>query len=89
MLPRPELGVNSTPSAGLRMVTSKKPPTAGSGGRDIGISGVSPIVKRLTLQEDIPVILQADEGASHGVFARVYGEAKLAGAKSINFSTKR
>ncbi len=59
------------------------------GGRDIGISGVSPIVKRLTLQEDIPVIIQADEGANHGVFSRVYGEAKLAGAKSINFSTKR
>ena len=59
------------------------------GGRDIGISGVSPIVKRLTLNEDIPVIIQADEGASHGVFARVYGEAKLAGAKAINFSTKR
>ena len=59
------------------------------GGRDIGISGVAPIVKRLTLQEDMPVIIQADEGASHGVFARVYGEAKLAGAKAINFSTKR
>ena len=59
------------------------------GGRDIGISGVSAIVKRLTLNEDIPVIIQADEGASHGVFSRVYGEAKLAGAKSINFSTKR
>ena len=59
------------------------------GGRDIGVAGVSPIVKRLTLQEDIPVIIQADAGASHGVFARVYGEAKLAGAKSINFSTKR
>jgi biopolymer transport protein ExbD len=59
------------------------------GGRDIGISGVSAIVKRLTLNEDIPVIIQADEGANHGVFSRVYGEAKLAGAKSINFSTKR
>jgi biopolymer transport protein ExbD len=59
------------------------------GGRDIGISGVSPIVKRLTRQEDIPVIIQADQGANHGVFARVYGEAKLAGAKSINFSTQR
>ncbi len=59
------------------------------GGRDIGISRVSPIVKRPTLQEDIPVIIQADEGANHGVFSRVYGEAKLAGAKSINFSTKR
>ena len=59
------------------------------GGRDIGVSGVAPIVKRLTLQEDIPVIIQADQGASHGVFAHVYGEAKLAGARSINFSTKR
>jgi biopolymer transport protein ExbD len=59
------------------------------GGRDIGIGGVAPIVKRLTLQGDIPVIIQADQAASHGVFAQVYGEAKLAGAKSINFSTQR
>ncbi len=59
------------------------------GGRDIGVGGVSAIVKRLTLREDVPVIIQADEGASHGVFSRVYGEAKLAGAKSINFSTER
>ena len=59
------------------------------GGRDIGIAGVAPQVKRLVLKEDIPVIIQADEGANHGVFARVYGEAKLAGAKSINCSTKR
>lgn len=59
------------------------------GGRDIGVAGVGPTVKRLTQQEDMPVIIQADEGASHGVFARVYGEAKLAGAKQINFSTVR
>ena len=59
------------------------------GGRDIGVSGVSPIVNRLTLREDLPVIIQADAGANHGIFAQVYGEAKLAGAKSINFSTKR
>ena len=59
------------------------------GGRDIGISGVSPLIKRLLLQEDLPVIIQADEGSNHGIFARVYGEAKLAGAKKINFSTKR
>ena len=69
--------------------TTKKNNKVIYGGRDIGISGVSAIVKRLTLNEDIPVIIQADEGASHGVFSRVYGEAKLAGAKSINFSTKR
>lgn len=59
------------------------------GGRDIGIGGVGPIIKRLLLQEDIPVIIQADAGSNHGIFAKVYGEAKLAGAKKINFSTKR
>ena len=59
------------------------------GGRDIGINGVGAIVKRLLLNEDLPVIIQADEGANHGIFARVYGEAKLSGAKKINFSTKR
>lgn len=59
------------------------------GGREIGISGVSPIIKRLLLKEDLPVIIQADASANHGIFARVYGEAKLSGAKKINFSTKR
>ncbi|WOO42738.1 biopolymer transporter ExbD [Rubellicoccus peritrichatus] len=59
------------------------------GGRDIGVQGVGPVVKRLTQQDDMPVIIQADEGANHGTFARVYGEAKLAGAKQINFSTLR
>ena len=59
------------------------------GGRDIGVAGVAPIIKRLILQEDIPVIIQADAGSNHGIFAKVYGEAKLAGAKKINFSTKR
>jgi len=59
------------------------------GGRDVGVQGVGAIVKRLTTQEDMPVIIQADEQADHGTFARVYGEAKLAGAKQINFSTLR
>ncbi|MFP4166899.1 MAG: ExbD/TolR family protein [Opitutales bacterium] len=59
------------------------------GGREIGVGGVAPIVKRLTSQEDMPVIIQADEGANHGVFSRVYGEAKQAGAETINFSTER
>lgn len=57
------------------------------GGRDIGVAGVGAVVRRLLLQEQVPVIIQADRDASHGVFAQVYGEAKLAGATEINFST--
>lgn len=58
------------------------------GGRDIGVGGVNPIVRRLTLQDDLPVIIQADRDANHGIFSRVYTEAKLGGAKTINFSTE-
>ena len=57
------------------------------GGKEIGVGGVGPRVKQLLNQEAIPVIIQSDINASHGVFARVYGEAKLAGATKISFST--
>lgn len=57
------------------------------GGRDIGIMGVRNVVKQLVLEEDMPVIIQADREAEHGIFRNVYQEAKLAGAKKISFST--
>ncbi|MEM1222625.1 MAG: biopolymer transporter ExbD [Verrucomicrobiota bacterium] len=56
-------------------------------GKDIGIGGVAPIVRRLVLQDQMPVIVQADKGSSHGIFSKVYGEAKAAGAEKISFST--
>jgi biopolymer transport protein ExbD len=48
------------------------------GGRDVGVSGVRGIVKRMTQQEDLPVIIQADSSAGSGVVIRVIDEAKLA-----------
>lgn len=57
------------------------------GGRDIGTTGVRNVVKQLVLEEDMPLIIQADRGAEHGIFRDVYQEAKLAGAKKISFST--
>lgn len=59
------------------------------GGKEVGVTGVRPLVKRILVTEESDVIIQSDEGASHGVFARVYGEAKAAGAQRINFATKR
>lgn len=57
------------------------------GGRDVGITGVRNVVKQLLLEEDMPVIIQADREAEHGIFRNVFQEAKLAGAKKISFST--
>jgi biopolymer transport protein ExbD len=60
------------------------------GGKEIGISGVQPIVRRFVDKEsDTPVIIQADEKAPTGVFARVLDEAKLGGALKVSLSTAK
>ncbi len=57
------------------------------GGREIGVSGVQPLVKRMTQKEDLPVIVQVDRAAQAGIFVRVIDEAKLAGAKKVSIAT--
>jgi len=59
------------------------------GGREIGISGVQPLVKRLIQKEDLPVIIQVDQAAQAGLFVRVIDEAKLAGAKKVSVATAK
>ena len=59
------------------------------GGRDIGISGVQPLVKRMTQKEDVPVIIQADRTAQSGLLVRIIDEAKLAGAKTVSIATSQ
>ena len=57
------------------------------GGRDIGIAGVQPLVKRMTQKEEVPVIVQADHQVPTGLFVRVIDEAKLAGATKVSVAT--
>jgi biopolymer transport protein ExbD len=59
------------------------------GGREIGISGVQPLVKRMLQKEEIPVIIQADTAALAGLLVRVIDEAKLAGAVKVSVATVR
>jgi biopolymer transport protein ExbD len=59
------------------------------GGRDIGISGVQPLVKRLLQKEDIPVIIQADRVSQSGMLVRIIGEAKLAGATKVSVAASQ
>jgi len=59
------------------------------GGREIGISGVRPLVKRMLQKEDIPVIIQADSAAQSGLLVRVIDEAKLAGATKVSLATRK
>ena len=59
------------------------------GGREIGVSGVQPLIKRMLQKEDIPVIIQADKAAKSSMLVRVIGEAKLAGAIKVSVSTHK
>lgn len=58
------------------------------GGREIGVTGVRSIVRRLTQKEDMPVILQSDKTVQTDLLVRVIDEAKLGGAKNVSLSTE-
>ena len=59
------------------------------GGREIGIGGVQPLVKRMLQKEDVPVIIQADAASQSGLLVRVIDEAKLAGATKVSLASRK
>ena len=58
------------------------------GGKELGVSGVGARVRQLLNKDELPVIIQADSNAEHGVFSDVWSEVKSAGAKKISLSTR-
>ena len=58
------------------------------GGKELGVAGVGARVRQLLHKDELPVIIQADAGADHGVFSDVWSEVKNAGAKKISLSTR-
>jgi len=56
-------------------------------GREIGFGGVRPLVQRELRAEEVPVIVQADQGATSGLLMRVVDEAKLGGAPKVSVGT--
>ena len=59
------------------------------GGREIGIGGVRPLVKRMILMEDLPVIVLADRTVPSGLLVRVIDEVKLAGVTEVSLATRK
>ena len=59
------------------------------GGKEIGIGGVRPLVRRLTQTDETPVIIQADQSAQAGLVVRVIDESKLGGAKNVSIATEQ
>jgi biopolymer transport protein ExbD len=59
------------------------------GGREIGVAGVQPLVKRMIQKEDLPVIVQSDQTVQAGLLVRVIDEAKIAGATKVSVATRK
>src|SRR5262249_43834780 len=59
------------------------------GGKEIGLGGVRPTVKRLCAKEPLPVVIQADQRSLSGLMVRVMDEAKLGGAKEVNLASAK
>jgi len=58
-------------------------------GRNVGVNGVQAVVQSLQSGSDegLPLIIQGDQSAQHGVIMKVVGAATEAGVKSVSFST--
>ena len=59
------------------------------GGKEVGVAGIGARVKQLLNRNDLPVIIQADSRADHGVFSDVWSAVKNAGANKISISTEK
>lgn len=60
------------------------------GGREIGLAGVQPLVRRMLAADPAtPVIVQADSAAQSGTMVRVIDECKMGGAPRVNIATKQ
>lgn len=51
------------------------------GGQEVGLSAIRPLILRALSARQTSVVIQADKRIGMDVFAKVYGEAKSAGAE--------
>ncbi|MFC4994895.1 ExbD/TolR family protein [Rubritalea tangerina] len=60
------------------------------GGKNIGVDGVRTVVSvMLSNDPDLPVVIQGDESATHGLIMKVTDAAQMAGAKSVYSATAK
>ena len=58
-------------------------------GQEVSADQVAALVKQAAVGRSPALIIRADRGSSHGVFATVYEQAKRAGIKQVQFATAR
>ena len=58
-------------------------------GKEIGLGGVRPTVKRLCSEEALPVVIQVSEKSRSGMMIRIIDEARMGGAKDVSVAAER
>ena len=58
-------------------------------GQEIALEQVAPALRQAAIGQEPALIIRADQASSHGVFSRVYSEAKRAGIVHVQFATAR
>jgi biopolymer transport protein ExbD len=58
-------------------------------GREIGVNGVMPTVKRLCVKESLPVVIVTDEKARSSALIKVIDAAKQGGAKDVSLAADK
>ena len=59
------------------------------GGKEIGLDGVQPTVKRLCSEEPLPVVIQVSEKSRSGLMIRIIDAARMGGAKDVSVASQR
>ena len=58
-------------------------------GKEIGLDGVQPTVKRLCSEEALPVVIQVSEKSRSGLMIRIIDAARMGGAKDVSVASQR
>jgi biopolymer transport protein ExbD len=58
-------------------------------GKEVGLDGIRPTVKRMCVREPLPVVIQANEQSRSGIMVRIVDEAMLGGAKDVSLAAER
>ncbi len=58
-------------------------------GREIGMNGVRPTVKRLCVEQALPVVIVTDENSRSSALIKVIDEAKMGGAKDVSLAAEK
>ena len=58
-------------------------------GKEVGLQGVRPTVKRICGKDSLPVVVQMHETARSGVMVRIVDEAMSGGAKDVSLASER